>query len=277
MRSAIQQTLLSSLASVLRPIVKLLLRGGVGYTEFSSVAKSVFVAVASEQYGIRGRPTNMSRVSAVTGISRKEVSRLRQGHREGSGGDATRTIPANEVLHYWHHDRDFCSQAGSPNPLPFEGEISFSALVGRYAGDIPPGAIRASLRQAGALDEDERGLLAPRQRFFVATQIDEDFIRGVFFSLANLGNAVAHNAQLRAADEGHLRVDAGQLFLERSAWSDHIPAVSRRTFREWVHREGARFVDSADELLGEHEIPRRSCSREDQRLIGVGIYYFEEG
>ena len=78
MRSQIQDALLSALEAILRPIVKLMLQSGVGYSEFGAVAKSVFVQVATDDYMKRGRPANFSQVSAMTGISRKEVSRIRK-------------------------------------------------------------------------------------------------------------------------------------------------------------------------------------------------------
>jgi hypothetical protein len=276
MRSSLQQTLLVSLASVLKPIVKLILQAGVGYSEFCGVAKSVFVSVASEEYGLRGRPTNMSRISAMTGISRKEISRLRQGGSVEKWTPMLRTIPANEVLHYWHHDREFCVAPGLPKSLTFEGNDSFSALVARYAGDIPPGAMRAALRQAGAISEDACGLISPRHRFFVHTQLDEDLLREIFFSLSSLGSTVARNARLRGLRDRSERVDPNDLFLERLAWTGHITLEGKQDFHSWVRTEGAKFIEAADNRLGEQEIPKGDWSKENQRLIGVGIYYFED-
>lgn len=274
MRSSLQEALLVALASVLKPIVRLLLHAGVGYLEFCGVAKSVFVVVASEEYGLRGRPTNMSRVSAMTGISRKEVSRLRQA---GSFEEPMlQTNPANAVLHHWHYDTDYCLAPGVPKPLPSDGSESFSTLVARYAGDIPAGAMKAALRQAGTISEDSNGLLLPRHRFFVPAQLDERLIRGMFFSLSNLGSTVAHNANLRRARTSSDDFDPHRLFLERAAWTNHIALPARQSFRDWVREEGTRFIDLADSLLGEHELPRSKWHHADQRLVGVGIYYFEE-
>ena len=75
MNSPVSTALRSACRTLLRPIALILLRGGITWKEFAELSKSVFVSVATDEFGIRGRPTNVSRVSILTGISRKEVNR----------------------------------------------------------------------------------------------------------------------------------------------------------------------------------------------------------
>src|SRR5262245_57687356 len=171
-----------------------MLQSGIGYSEFASVAKSVFVQVATDDYQRRGRPANFSQVSAMTGISRKEVSKIRKPPTEDRWTPNMEASPVNTILHEWHFDTDFSDGAGNAKALPFDGPESFSALVARYVGDIPPGAMRATLQKAGVLTQDADGRLAVNQQFFYSRVFDEDFIRGAAFSLGNLGSTLAHNA-----------------------------------------------------------------------------------
>jgi hypothetical protein len=53
----------------------MVMKCGIMWREFSELSKSVFVHVATDEFSIRGRPTNVSRASLLTGISRKEVKR----------------------------------------------------------------------------------------------------------------------------------------------------------------------------------------------------------
>ena len=76
MQDNIQRQILDAFFVILRPIAKILLRCGIGFREFVEVAKAAFVDVASSDYGLRGRPTNISRVAVMTGLTRKEVRRL---------------------------------------------------------------------------------------------------------------------------------------------------------------------------------------------------------
>ena len=171
MRSHIQEALLSALEAILRPTVKLLLQSGIGYSEFVSVAKSVFVQVATDEYKRRGRPANFSQVSAMTGISRKEVSRIRKPRSDDRWTPSMEASPVNTVLHEWHFDPDFSDGGGTAKTLPFEGPLSFSTLVSRYVGDIPPGAMRSTLQKAGVLTQNSDGSVSVSQRSSIRTSI----------------------------------------------------------------------------------------------------------
>ena len=72
------QALSSSVAGLLRPLVKILMYYGVSFAEFAEIAKRVFVETAQDDFQIKGRKQTISRVAMLTGIQRKEVSRLRQ-------------------------------------------------------------------------------------------------------------------------------------------------------------------------------------------------------
>jgi hypothetical protein len=179
------------------------------------------------------------------------------------------------VLHYWHHDADFCLRPDEARPLPFQGPLSFSALVGRYGGDIPPGAMRAALIQAGTVEEAD-GVLIARKRFFYPTELDEDFVRSILFSISNLASTVVHNTRLRHAQGFSEAVNLKDGFLERFAWAEHLSPEATAKFRDWVRKEGGRFLERADTCLGENEFPRRAWTNENERFVGVGLYYFEE-
>jgi hypothetical protein len=62
---------LSALLKALRPLARILMQSGIGYREFSEISKSAFVDVATTDYGLRGRPTNISRVAVMTGLTSK--------------------------------------------------------------------------------------------------------------------------------------------------------------------------------------------------------------
>ena len=276
MRSAVQKTLLTSLVSMLRPIVRLTLKCGLSSQEFNEVARSLFISVASEDYGIRGRPTNISRVAAMTGISRKEVRKIRERDRVSQWTPEMEASPASMVLHHWHYDVEFSLSSGRPKALPLNGDGSFSDLVRSCAGDIPVSAMKAELERAGVIAEDARGRIIATKRYPYPTEFDEDFVRTVAFSIQNLATTIVHNADLLQTENYSEEVNEKRGHFERFAWTNHISADTENAFRAWVRKEGEKFVERADDWLGEKELPRSEWVSQAPRTVGVGVYYFRE-
>ncbi|HEU4617055.1 MAG TPA: DUF6502 family protein [Gammaproteobacteria bacterium] len=262
------------MVNTLLPLAKLMLRCGIGCSEFVAISKIVFVQAASEMHGVRGRPANISRIAATIGLSRKQVRRIRDEIYVARWTPDMEVTPVNTVLHYWHFDPEYSDGNGTPKPLAFEGPHSFATLVKKYAGDIPPGALRTTLIQAGAIKEEADQSLKVLERYFYPEHFDEDFIRSAAFALRNLGNTLVHNASIigRRKDQ----MGATKARLERSAWTEWLSPESSAAFRMWVASEGARFVERADDWIGRNEIPKEERDRDTPKTTGVGVYYFEE-
>ena len=139
--------------ALLQPLARLFLRFGRGYREYSELSKAAFVSVAAEDYGVHGRPTNVSRIAAMTGLTRKEISRLRDRIEAGEAAITERKTPLQEVVSAWQSTEEFLNESGEPATLPLNGERgSFKSLVRQFAGDIPEGAMRKELQRIGAAE-----------------------------------------------------------------------------------------------------------------------------
>jgi hypothetical protein len=183
--------------------------------------------------------------------------------------------PANLLLHYWHYDPSFFDVPGRAATLPLTGEISFASLARRYAGDIPVGAVKEELKRAGVIAESN-GYVSVRKRYFQAENLDHDFIRNITFSLKSLASTVEHNATLVTRDDFSSELNEKEGRFERFAWSDQLNAAARVSFRRWVRQEGARFIEDADDWIGNNERTKNSWKEEEAKSIGVGLYFFEE-
>ena len=140
---------------LLQPIARLFLRFGRGYREYSDLSKAAFVAVASEDYGVHGRPTNVSRIAAMTGLTRKEISRIRARLDKGDGAVTERGTPLQELISGWASSDEFRDENGAPAALALHGgRGSFQSLVKQFAGDIPEGAMRKELQRIGRARPD---------------------------------------------------------------------------------------------------------------------------
>src|SRR5438874_2705214 len=72
---------------LLRPLVRLLLRHAVPFAAFEEMAKRVYVDAALKDFAIPDRKPSASRAAVLTGLTRKEVQRLREApkHLEDGG------------------------------------------------------------------------------------------------------------------------------------------------------------------------------------------------
>ena len=244
------------------------MKAGVGYREFAEISKCAFVDVATSDYGLRGRPTNISRVAVMTGLTRKEVKRLRDKISSGLHAEAVRVIPPAEILDRWHSDSDYIDSNGRPLTLTFDGPSpSFSGLVKKYGGDIPPGAMRTELKRVGAVTEGENGELTVKKRYFRPFEIDEQLERSLSQATYGLGLAVDHN----------LGTPSDKAWVERIAYSTKIRASDSARVRRISQDRAAEFVESIDDLFSAYEtIYSEDGHEETPTVVGVGVYYFED-
>lgn len=180
---------------ILRPMARIFLRFGIGYREYCTLSKTAFISVAAEDFGVHGRPTNASRIAAMTGLTRKEVGRIRSKIERGDELKIDRSSPINEVLAGWHKVDEFRDEQGQPKPLPVSGKRgSFEALIRQFAGDIPEGAMRKELQRINAIEmTGDRIRLHPQWRARVEAdrQLAADKLDELYEQLASAARTVS--------------------------------------------------------------------------------------
>jgi hypothetical protein len=269
MQDDIQRQILDAFFVILRPIAKILLRCGIGFREFAEVSKAAFVDVASSEYGLRGRPTNISRVAVMSGLTRKEVRRIRNKIESGEHAVAVKSTPLCEVLHRWHSDSEFTDGTGKPRSLPFAGNKgSFSSLVKRFGGDIPPGAMRTELKRIEAITEAEDGELTVVKRSVSPAGIEEKLIVSLVHGAYPLLSAVAHNVDPQRESETWPQITA---FTQSIRKSD-MPRIRRISLDRLTD-----IAESFDDLFMAYEtLHDQERNGEDKNMIAVGVFYFED-
>jgi hypothetical protein len=266
MPSAIQQGILEALLSALRPIARFLLRAGIGYREFSEICKIAFVQVATKDYGIRGRPTNVSRVAVMTGLTRKEVKRLRDEASGRFSRSPQRRSPPADVLHFWYTDPDFLTPDRVPKELPYDGHNpSFCSLVKRAAGDIPPGAMRTELKRIGAVAEHANGLLTVNRRDFVPENVDERLIEGINFGLRTLASTIAFNSDPALSEPTRYQKVVNTKYLP----PDKLPDVQDKIRARLSH-----VAEGVDDLFSTVEERPDPLGSQAYVNVGMGLYFF---
>ena len=263
MSHEVKQAAFASLRLCMRPIARLLLRCGVTWKELAELCKIVYVEAAAADYGKHGRPANSSRVAILTGLSRREVKRVKDliaQPRQQGFHSVERINHASRLLTGWFTDPDFLDSRGKPRLLSQGGDLGFDALLKRYAPDIPPTAMLKELKNVGAARETAAGKLRAMTRYFMPGGLDRDAIIRSGSVLSDLARTVAHN-RLRAADEPSR--------FERRAANFRVRRGLRRAFHDYLERHGMAFLEATDRWLSEHEA-KHPDDKTDR--LGVGVY-----
>jgi hypothetical protein len=242
-----------------------MLRAGISWRELSDVLKTTYVEVATEDFGIRGRPTNISRVAILTGLTRKEVRRLRDLLEGASPEVFTRMNAATRVLSGWYQDEEFHDEAGRPAALPATGEsASFEALCHKYSGGVAAATMLKELKHVGAVIDNEAGRLQVKMRTYMPTMMDPERMLSSGSVLEDMGYTVAYNLDRSETDPGRF---------ERRATNTKMPAKAVPAFREFIEIEGQAFLERVDAWLSEHELEDSDDSKSVR--LGLGAYWIE--
>jgi len=263
-----KSTVLRAFRLLLKPIVRILVRSGVTWKEAAEVCKTTFVEVATSEFGLHGRPTNMSRVAIMTGLGRRDVSRIRKLLAAEQPVDFGRINNATRLLTGWHLDAAYLSDSGRPQEIEFTGnEPSFTELAHRYAGDIAPITMLRELQRVGAVMELEDGSLRVLKRFYMPLTIDPEAILRGGSVLRDLGNTIDYNLMRDA--------DASTRF-EGRATNVNVRAADLAKFRAFLEEEGQSFLERADEWLSRHEPPAETQRKYRTTRLGIGIYQIQD-
>lgn len=267
MEDRIVTAISGAITTLLRPLVRLLLRNGVPYRTFADLAKHVYVDVATEEFFIPGRKQSKSRVSVITGLSRKEVLRVKRLPATTDLGAMERYHRAARVVSGWVRDPGFNDKQGHPMNLPFEGEgISFRRLVDTYSGDAPARAVLDELLRAGVVERTTEGKICLLERSYIPKTGDVDKIAILGGDTSDLLQTIDHNI---------CHPDAP--FFQRKVCYDNLPENVLPELKELARGQAQGLLENLDRWMSDRDrdvnprVPGTGRVR-----AGVGIYYFQE-
>ncbi len=259
-----------ALLALLVPLARLVLRSGVTYREFAGLAKRAFVDVAMQEFGKRGRLTNISRVAVMTGLTRKEVSNI----KDETPVDIKQTFDvkdypnigknlSSEILRRWYTDSSFMNSNGEPAPLQYSGTSpSFMDLVRCCDRDIPPGAVREELLRVGAILVTGDGNILPSRREYIPQKELERIIEGVGYGLRMQAETIAHNATVD---------DLKNLRFQRVASSSRIPQPKLAALEQRISEQLSEFLKEIDDKIASQESAQDDAVQEE---FAVGCYIY---
>ena len=242
-------------------------------SETSELVRQVYVdAAMSDEFQLASRRMSDMRVSILTGLTRKEVHRLRnQGDKKK---DASNLSRVGRVVAGWNQDPDFTGPYGLPIPLPFEGTTGndgpdFTELVKRHSGDMSPRAMLDELLRVGLAEIEDEGLIRNTGRTYIPAQLDPA-------SIERLGKVVGRLAD--TIDFNTRQDDPSLVRFERQAVTDiGLSEEQYKQFSVFLRRKCQELLETLDNWLAMQEgrVDRvRERLPKKKIITGVGIFHF---
>lgn len=260
--------LVLALRQVLRPLVRLMLARGVTFPYLADLLKTLFVEVADKEFRIGAKPSTDSRVSLVTGMHRKDVSRLRQDLHSSAETVPSIVSLGAQLVAVWLGSPRYLDNNGRPKPLPRfvseGGALSFEGLVASVNSDIRSRVVLDEWLRLGVAHFDgERRVCLNAEAFVPAEGFDEK----AFY--------LGHNLHDHAAAATHNLLGSQPAFLERSV---HYDALSPGSI-QLLARQSEEFGMKALLALNKSALAAEQKDADDatpRQRMTFGIYFYSE-
>lgn len=262
MKETLQQALISSATKILRPLARIMLRNGMSCDSLEELVRKAYVDEAFALSKEKGSKTTISSISAQTGLSRKEVKRLKELNTDSSAPSKQKYNRATRVISGWTNDQYFTDQNGHPKPLKLNHNDthSFAQLVKLYSGDITPKAMLDLLLEAECIQIEQDSVRLIKFAYLPGNDSTE-----VAFILGNDANeliqTIGHNMN---TDSEHKR-------FQRKVSTTQLSKSAKQRFQALSAKRAQALLEELDAWLLEHE----ADASEEAQYVSLGIYYYE--
>lgn len=253
--------LLQACRALLAPLAELAIARGLHYSDLDELLRAAFVEAALAAHPDVATSRAVSRVSAATGLHRREVSRLMQAEPITEG----KRSPATQVFTRWLSDPAlqpgdaFLASLLRQGPAP-----SFESLAQSVTKDVHPRSLLEELCRLGLTRVDEATDRVELLRDRFAPAGDEPRMLG--FLASNVGD------HLRAATANVL-ADAPP-HLEQALFADELSRSSVQQLQPLVREQWQQLLRTlapeVQKLIDDDKAQQRA---QDQRLR-VGLYAY---
>jgi uncharacterized protein DUF6502 len=270
---SVKSSLLVAFRYLLKPLVRMALKNGVLFPEFSVALKQAYLDVASRQNKVAGIAVTSEGMFVMTGISAAEANNL-------LGSSATPSLavdaelPVARILNAWHIDTRFTGPYGVLRDLEFtpsaslssgkQGTDSFSDLARAYCPEISPKTLLDELLRLGSVKDVGNGFYRAIRRSYVPDPLSDDSIRLVAQIVHNLCETLEVN--LRPESKG------GKGLVQRIVWGEvGMSSDALQRFGTHVRERGQVFADEIDGWINANEEKKENQGR---FKTGIGYYHY---
>lgn len=260
-----QQALGDALRALLEPLARLSVARGLPFSAVDEMLKQAFVQAAGDAHPGLLPHRRVSRISTVTGINRREVTRLTQAAEPAR--PRGRSL-VSELFAHWLTSPPYRDAGGAPRALPRQGPApSFESLAQEITRDVHPRSLLDELLRLELATLDTAADTVHPSRHAVPRG---DAVRMLGFLGDNVGD------HLRAAVANVLA--GGGAHFEQAVFADGLSDatldwVRQRVRAQWQALLAALVPELERRLEADAGVPG---GRPLPRRLRVGLYSYDE-
>jgi len=257
---AADAALTEALDRLMRPLAQLCLARGLSFGVVEEMLKRAFVETArAAQSGSR----DISRISAATGLTRREVTRITM---DVTARAAARPSPATQIFTRWMGNRRLHDAQGNPRPLRRQGRSpSFEALAQSVTRDVHPRTLLEELCRLGLAQWDpESDTVQLVRDTFVPSK---DLPRLYGFLGSNVGDHMA-------AAVANVLADAPP-HLEQALFADELSEESAAAVRVIAMAQWKELLAGLVPQIQSMVDADAKANRPAHRRVRVGLYTYQ--
>jgi hypothetical protein len=268
MSEIVRTGLLMAYRKLMRPLVRILIRHGVTYHDFSELLKSIFVESAQEDFANSSRSVTSAKISILSGLAREEVEEQQKLLASGNLLPSSNLNQITRLLVGWHTNPSYTGPYGLPIELELQSSkgSDFYSLVNQYCPSIDPAAMLDELLQVGVVERVRNDRIKVLVRAYIPDSLHPDALDRMGEVISNFVMTLEHNMEKTRLGEGRF---------ERVVTADDgLPAKLMPKFDELLREKGQQLLVELDNWISMQDIDPNT-SRTNVRT-GVGIYHYVE-
>lgn len=267
---ALKEHFATAIDGMLRVVVRHLIAQGITHPALTQMLKAIYLDIAEAEFALPFKRQTDSRLALVTGLNRKEISRLRRRRKSAPAAIAVEDNLVTHVLGRWMAGPPYAAADGTPRRLPYESNrpnvASFARLVRELSVDIPVRSVLDELLRVGVVALLPHGDVELQREAHIPTEDAAAKLTLLGSDPAELFSTIMHNVE-----------HPGAARLQRKVAYDNIGADALEEIRAAARRTGEEFIRKANALLAKHDRDRHAAAAAGHRMrVVLGTYYFEE-
>jgi hypothetical protein len=268
-----KEALLNVFAALVRPLMRAAFEYGITAGEIAGVIRRVYIQSLEARLLDQRRPTTDARLAIVSGLTKSDVSAVREALRSGAlhGAKAGASLDQiTSLLTTWHTHSNFSGAYGLAMDLdlvPVHGSPrhSFQELVDAACPGVDRDALLDELVAAGSIEVVDGTTVRCLSRAYVQRGSDINRIERMGRFLGAVADNFAHNL---------LRSENDPIYFERTVVADvAMSPQGRDQLLAEASEKGQTLLSELDTFLTALAAEEPPISG---KKFGVGVYFFED-